>query len=112
MDFWTPPRYPTLAFPEPNPERIRKLSGNALRANSELLRFVLLEIPKPWKIKHIPSQRSFRIVGWYPFLCWKGPLHGTSRAFPEILNSTGRTSDGGNLQGHRAIMGPNQLSCY
>ena len=31
--------------------------------------------------------------GWYRFLCWKGPLHGTARAGHEILNSTGGTSE-------------------
>ena len=31
--------------------------------------------------------------GWYLFLFWKGPLHGTARAGHEIPNSAGGTSD-------------------
>ena len=39
-----------------NPEK----NGNALRANSEFPGFVRMEIPKPWKIEHIPSPKSFQ----------------------------------------------------
>ena len=31
--------------------------------------------------------------GWYPFLFWKGPLHGTARAGHEIPSSTGGASE-------------------
>ena len=56
---WACPEH-GLAFPEPNPEQIRKHPENALRANSEFPGLVRLEIPKPWKIKHIPSPESFQ----------------------------------------------------
>ena len=52
--FWRCPEY-GYAFPEWNPEQIRKHPGNALRANPEFPGFVRLEIPKPWKLQEIPS---------------------------------------------------------
>ena len=58
-EVWRCPEY-GWTFPEWNPEQIRKHPGNALRANSEFLGFVRLEIPKPWKIKQIPSLDSFQ----------------------------------------------------
>ena len=39
------------------------------------------------------SELCYPQYGWYPFLFWKGPLHGTSRAGHEIPNSTGGTSE-------------------
>ena len=38
------------------------------------------------------SELCYPQYGWYPFLFWKGPLHGTARAGHEIPNSTGGTS--------------------
>ena len=39
------------------------------------------------------SELCYPQYGWYPFLFWKGPLHGTARAGHEIPNSTGGTSE-------------------
>ena len=35
------------------------------------------------------SELCYPQYSWYPFLFWKGPLHGTARAGHEIPNSTG-----------------------
>ena len=39
------------------------------------------------------SELCYPQYGWYPFLFWKGPLHGTARAGHEIPNSTGGTTE-------------------
>ena len=75
----------TVEFLEPNP-----------RANSEFLG--QLEIPKPWKMKHISSSEAFQnsatpsTVGTLSFF-GGAPFYGTARADYEILNRTGGNSD-------------------
>ena len=39
------------------------------------------------------SELCYPQYGWYRFLFWKGPFHGTARAGHEFPNSTGGTSD-------------------
>ena len=82
-----------------NPETLRKLS---LSQSEQILNFQVLY---GWrspdlenKAHHLPGKSQKCAIppcGWYRFLSWKDPLHGTTRAVHEILNSTGGTSGGG-----------------
>ena len=45
------------------------------------------------KADSLPSELCYPQYGWYLFLFWKAPPHGTARAGHEIPNSTGGTSE-------------------
>ena len=48
---------------------------------------------KAESLPRLISELRYPQYGWYRFLFWKGPLHGTTRARHEIPNSTGGTSE-------------------
>ena len=76
-----------------NPETPRKSSQSKFRIS----RFRTVGDPETLENKgdslpRLISELCYSQYGWYPFLFWKGPLHGTARAGHEIPNSTGGTS--------------------
>ena len=73
--------------------QIRKRFESTLRANSDFLGFVRLEIPKPWKTMHFPSPERFQNCATpskllVPFLLLDG-ARSMARAGTEILTTGG-----------------------
>ena len=80
----------TKSGANPEPETPRKRSRSKFRIS----RFRTVGDPETVEntgdsLPRFISELCYPQYGWYPFLFWKGPLHETARAGPEIPNSTG-----------------------